>query len=164
MIEIQTADGGCVRVNQSIWECYFPAENRQINLPKVSALLLMKLLNGELGDQKITEWVKQQVKDMFNGQIPQFESVLSSIDVWLEVAEIEGLDAEAAEFIKGYTEMLNRRIQKLYITDESNSELYRKMHVDKNAIQRDILNTDLQPFVYPFPPPQPEPAQQPAAA
>ena len=103
----------------------------------------MKLLTGELGDQKITEWVKQQVKDMFNGQIPQFESVLSSIDVWLEVAEIEGLDAEAAEFIKGYTEMLNRRIQKLYITDESNSELYRKMHVDKNAIQRDILNTDL---------------------
>ena len=80
---------------------------------------------------------------MFNGQIPQFESVLSSIDVWLEVAQVEGLDAEAAEFIKGYTEMLSRRIQKLYITDESNSELYRKMHVDKNAIQRDILNTDL---------------------
>ena len=39
--------------------------------------------------------------------------------------------------------MLGARIQKLYITDESNSELYRLMHVDKNAIQRDILNTDL---------------------
>ena len=47
---------------------------------------------------------------MFNGQIPQFESVLSSIDVWLEVAQVEGLNAEAAEFIKGYTQMLNRRI------------------------------------------------------
>ena len=47
---------------------------------------------------------------------------------------MEGLDPEAAEFIKSYSLMLAARINKLYFTDESNSELYRKMHVNKNVI------------------------------
>ena len=51
VLEIQTADGSSILVNQIIWECYFDPEVRSINLPKVAALLLLRLLNGELSDQ-----------------------------------------------------------------------------------------------------------------
>lgn len=63
-----------------------------------------------------------------------FESTLTALDIWLEIAAVEGLDAEASEFIKDYSKMLAARIKNLYVTDESNSELYRVMHVNKNVI------------------------------
>jgi len=47
--------------------------------------------------------------------------------------------------------MLGERVQNLYFTDESNGEMYRLLHVDKNVIQREILNPDNQPFVFPIP-------------
>jgi len=46
--------------------------------------------------------------------------------------------------------MLGERVQNLHFTDESNGEIYRLLHVAKNVIQREILNPDKQPFVYPI--------------
>jgi len=134
VLEIQTADGSSILVNQIIWECYFAPEVRSINLPKVAALLLLRLLNGELSDQKITDWVKQIIKDMFNGLLVKLESALSAIDVWLEIAAADGLDNEAADFIKNYTSMLNARVLAMHFIEDANGELYRKMHVDKNLM------------------------------
>jgi len=54
---------------------------------------------------------------MFNDQLPKFESTVTSLDVWLEIAAVEGLDAEASELIKGYTKMISERIQNLYFTE-----------------------------------------------
>ena len=134
LILITTADAATFLISSVTWECYFPADSRNINLTKTAAMLLFKLLHCELSDQKITDWVKEQARIMFNNNLTQFESALTSIDLWLEVALVEGLDPEAAEFIKSYSLMLAARINKLYFTDESNSELYRKMHVNKNVI------------------------------
>ena len=58
--------------------------------------------------------------------------------------------------------MIGDRIKNLYFTDESNSEIYRVMHVNKNMIQREILNPDIRPFLFPFPVPE-EAKEQPAA-
>ena len=134
LIEIQTADGGSFLVSKVTWECYFPVDSRDIKLTKTAAILLFKLLNCELSDKKITEWVKEQARIMFNNDLNLFESTLKSMVVWLEIASMEGLDPEAAEFIKSYFAMLAARITNLYVADESNSELYRVMHVNKNVI------------------------------
>ena len=90
---------------------------------------------------------------MFNNDLRVFESTISILDVWLEISAVEGFDAEACSFAKSYTKMIGDRIKNLYFIDESNSELYRVMHVNKNMIQREILNPDAQPFVFPLPVP-----------
>ena len=51
----------------------------------------------------------------------------------------------------------------MYFVDETNGDMYREMHVNKNLIQREILNPDTPSFVYPIPPPEPVVEQQPAA-
>lgn len=50
LIEIQTADGGSLLISKVTWECYFPADSRDINLTKKAAILLFKLLHCELND------------------------------------------------------------------------------------------------------------------
>jgi len=96
MVEITTVDGKSILVSLAVWSCYFPADCRSISLSKLAANLLFKLLNCELSNLKITDWVKEQLRTMFNQQLVQFESVLSMINVWLEGASGEGLDPEAA--------------------------------------------------------------------
>ena len=86
IIEINTNDGGAIQVSEVIWGCYFPEEQKRIELPKVASLLLFKLLIGDLNDQNIIEWVKQQVKSMFNNNLTQFEDALTAISAWLEQA------------------------------------------------------------------------------
>ena len=81
--------------------------------------------------------------------------------MWLRLAEVDGLEQEASEFIKEYIQMISARVKNLYFTDESNGDIYRALHVNKNIIQSEILNPDSQPFVFPIPVPQPPP-QQPA--
>ena len=71
---------------------------------------------------------------MFNGLLVKLESALSAIDVWLEIAAADGLDNEAADFIKNYTSMLNARVLAMHFIEDANGELYRKMHVDKNMM------------------------------
>lgn len=92
---------------------------------------------------------------MFNGQITKFESALSAIDVWLEIATADGLGNEAADIIRSYTQMLSARVQAMHFIEDSNGELYRVMHVDKNVMQREISNPDSKPFVFPIPVPEP---------
>ena len=82
-----------------------------------------------------------------------FIECLSNIDTWLKTAAgRDGLDPEAATFISGYTAMLQKRAESLQFIDKTNGELYRLLHVDKNLIQREVLNPDVQNFVFPIAP------------
>lgn len=58
--------------------------------------------------------------------------------------------------------MIGDRIKNLYFQDESNSEIYRVMHVNKNVIQREILNPDAAAFFFPLPAPEEAQQRQPA--
>lgn len=51
---------------------------------------------------------------MFNDDLRLFESAISALDVWLEIATVEGFDGEAQVFAKGYTTMIGDRIKNLY--------------------------------------------------
>ena len=153
MKHVQTSDGLSVAVNTAIWECYFPQEKNTINLPRKASLTLFKLLTGELSDEAITDWVNKLVKQMFRGQLILFKAVLNAIGEWLETGD--DFDPEATKLIKGQVDMLKERVSNLFFTDESNSEMYRLLHVDRNIIQREILNPDTQAFVFPLPPAAP---------
>jgi len=80
MIQIATADNKYIVISLAVWSCYFPSDCRRISLNKTAANFLFKLLHSELSDQKITDWVKEQLKTIFNQQLAQFESVLSMIN------------------------------------------------------------------------------------
>ena len=95
LIEITLADGETLLVSKVTWQCYFPDGNRNLNLTKKAATLLFKLLHCELNDQKITDWVKEQARVIFNDDLRVFESAVSTLDVWLEIATVEGFDGEA---------------------------------------------------------------------
>ena len=97
-----------------------------------------------MNDNTVTDWVKKQLNQMFGGSLTEFEKTIHMIDTWLELAPVEGFDAEAIEIVKSYTKMLSDRLASLHFLDESNGELYRVMHVNKNVIQREILNPQAQ--------------------
>ena len=166
MIEIELSDNEKLLVSRVTWECYFPAELRRLHIPRKTAVFLFKLLQCELTDHTVTDWVKKQLNQMFGGNLTEFENTIKMIDTWLELAPAEGFDAEAIEIVKSYTRMLSDRLASMHFSDESNGELYRVMHVNKNVIQREILNPQAQQFVYPMPvaeqqeqPDQQQPAQ-----
>ena len=50
LVEIALADNGTILVSKVTWECYFPADLRNLNMSKKAAILLFKLLHCELND------------------------------------------------------------------------------------------------------------------
>ena len=48
------------------------------------------------------------------------------------------------------TQMLSERATNMKIEFQANGEVYRLLHVDKNVIQREILNPDVQSFNFPL--------------
>ena len=55
--------------------------------------------------------------------------------------------------------MIRARVSSRHCVDQSNGDLYRALHVDKNIIQREILNPEVRSFVFPIPPPAPVPVR-----
>lgn len=60
--------------------------------------------------------------------------MLSEIDTWLEVAPADGFDLEAIDFVKDFMSMLKARIDNLHVQNQTNGEIYRHLHVEKNII------------------------------
>ena len=81
--------------------------------------------------------------------------MLNQIDTWLQIATADGFNAEAVKFVEEYTHLLKSRVIAMRVEDQSNGELYRNLHVEKNVIQREILNPNTARFSFPIPPAEP---------
>jgi len=81
--------------------------------------------------------------------------MLTTVETWLEVATTDGFDAEAVTFVRDFITMLRERVEAMRIEDQSNGEIYRMLHVEKNIIQREILNPSATKFTFPIAPVEP---------
>ena len=71
---------------------------------------------------------------MYGNEFERFEEMLTSIETWIDVAPADGFDPEGIEFVREFIVMLKERVQNLRVQDQSNSEIYRQLHVEKNII------------------------------
>ena len=75
IIELKTAEGDQrpIYVHSTIYNAYFaPGAEKNINLDRISAMYLLRFLYGELYEEGVWQWIKDQIKTVFEGDATAF--------------------------------------------------------------------------------------------